>query len=132
MRIFVYGTLKRGLSNHGHMAGQQFITVARTLPHYRLADCRGYPGMYPVREGGLAIAGEIWEVDERGRAKLDILEDVALGMYALEPVALQPVPDAPTSAGNAEAGETVFTYIYKWPVSGLPDAGDEWREGGKA
>jgi gamma-glutamylaminecyclotransferase len=121
MRLFVYGTLKRGLSNHGWMAGQQFIAEARTAPGYRMVDCGGYPGMFPVKLGGVSIQGEIWEVDEAGRQKLDILEDVEGGEYALEPVQLM---DADGGADGVM--DPVYTYIYKWSVVGMRNAGTEW------
>jgi gamma-glutamylaminecyclotransferase len=121
MRIFVYGTLKRGLSNHGWMAGQQFIAEARTAPEYRMVDCGGYPGMFPVKLGGASIQGEIWEVDEAGKKKLDVLEDVEGGEYALEPVQLM---DA--NAATDGVMDPVYTYIYKWSVVGMRNAGTEW------
>jgi gamma-glutamylaminecyclotransferase len=121
MRIFVYGTLKRGLCNHGWMAGQQFIAEARTAPEYRMVDCGGYPGMFPVKLGGASIQGEIWEVDEAGRQKLDVLEDVEGGEYALEPVQLMDA-DAATDG----VMDPVYTYIYKWSVVGMRNAGTEW------
>lgn len=126
MRIFVYGTLKRGLSNHGWISDQQFISEACTAPIYRMYDCGGFPGMVPVEQNGLSILGEIWEVDEAGRTKLDILEDVEGGEYALEPVKLAAPADAPAPAGGVIHPIPVFTYIYKRPVLGMPDAGVEW------
>ncbi|MFZ4765639.1 MAG: gamma-glutamylcyclotransferase family protein [Roseimicrobium sp.] len=117
LSIFVYGTLKSGLSNHRWLAGQQLLGEARTKPCYRMFDCGGYPGMVRVAQGGVAISGEVWLVDVPGRVKLDILEDVALGAYALEPVALE-----------EPFAKEVFTYLYRWSVSGLRDAGSDWRE----
>jgi gamma-glutamylaminecyclotransferase len=117
-RIFVYGTLKRGLSNHRHLAGQHFVGEARTAPVYRMVDCGGFPGMFGVGEDGVSVRGEVWEVDEACRAQLDLLEDVDRGMYALEPVSL---------LGPFEH-EAVKTYVYLWPVGGFTDAGEEWRE----
>jgi len=117
-RLFIYGTLKRGLSNSHYMEGQRFVAEAKTKPVYRMVDCGGYPGMFSVKDGGVSIKGEIWEVDEPGREKLDILEDVAAGLYKLETVELEPPFD----------DEPVLTYIYAWPVTGRPDVGAEWRE----
>ncbi len=117
-RIFVYGTLKRGLSNAHYLSGQRFIGEARTEAHYRMVDAGGYPGMYRVEENGLSIQGEIWEVDETCRKQLDVLEDVAVGLYAVEPITLlAPYDDAP-----------VNTYLYRWSILGREDAGDCWRE----
>ena len=65
--VFVYGTLKRGLSNHGWLRGQTFEGEARTVPRYRMFDLGGYPGMVLADEGeGGAIEGEVWAVDEEG------------------------------------------------------------------
>jgi gamma-glutamylcyclotransferase (GGCT)/AIG2-like uncharacterized protein YtfP len=122
MRIFVYGTLKRGLSNHGWMAGQQFIAEARTEPVYRMYDFGGFPGMVPMAQDGVSILGEIWEVDESGRKKLDILEDVEGGEYTLELVRLA---DADPGTGGEE--EPIYTYLYRWSVVGRRDAGTDWR-----
>lgn len=118
MRIFVYGTLKRGCSNHAHLSGQQFVREAVTAPRYRLVDCGGYPGMVPAEDAGTSVKGEVWEVDERGLEVLDLLEDVAVGLYAVERVSLL----------GGDAAEDVYTYIYKWSVEGLPDVGSEWVE----
>jgi gamma-glutamylcyclotransferase (GGCT)/AIG2-like uncharacterized protein YtfP len=125
MRIFVYGTLKRGLSNHGWMAGQQFIAEARTEPVYRMVDCGGYPGMFPVEKDGVSIQGEIWEVDDAGRTKLDVLESVEEGEYALEQVQLQTLGRDDFS-GVMKHSTPVFTYIYKGPLQEKPETGTDW------
>lgn len=117
-RIFVYGTLKRGLGNSHYLTGQRFIGEARTEPHYRMVDAGGYPGMYQVDEGGLSIHGEVWEVDKACREKLNVLEDVVVGLYTVEPVRLLAPYDQ----------EPVTTYIYRWPIIGREDAGDCWTE----
>jgi gamma-glutamylaminecyclotransferase len=119
-RIFVYGTLKRGLSNHRFMAGQRFLGEATTAPVYRMVDCGGFPGMFSVEKDGLGIRGEVWEVDDACRKQLDVLEDVEEGMYALRPAALLP----PFATGD------VCTYVYEWPTAGKRDVGEEWREDG--
>ncbi len=118
-RLFVYGSLKRGLSNHCYLAGQRFIAEARTQPAYRMVNYGGYPGMFPVENDGVSIAGEVWEVDEPCRKRLDVLEDVERGMYALERVKLLPPFDK---------AREVKTYLYRWPIEGCPDAGVEWKE----
>lgn len=119
-RIFVYGTLKRGFSNSHYLQGQRFLGECRTAPRYRMVDAGGYPGMYEVGpdESGVAVAGEVWEVDADCRRELDLLEDVAVGLYELAEVHL----DGPFR----EPG--VKTYLYRWSILGRPDAGDDWRE----
>lgn len=116
--VFVYGTLKRGLSNHGWMRGQTFVDEAVTEPRYRMHDLGGYPGMVEVPDG-LAIEGEVWEVDEAGLQRLNVLEGVDAGEYALVPVALQPPWDQ----------RGVLGYLYLLPVAGCRDCGTRWVEG---
>lgn len=73
-RIFVYGTLKRGLSNHTLIAGSRFVGPAATTERFRMiAD--SFPVLLSFPEG-LAVAGELYEVDTETRARLDHLERV--------------------------------------------------------
>ena len=117
-RIFVYGTLKRGLSNSGYMRGQTFVAEARTEPVYRLYEFGGYPGMVPAETDGISILGEIYDIDPECRARLDELEDVAHGTYELVTARLLP----------PFADQGITTYLYRLDITGKPDAGDEWRE----
>ena len=111
-RVFVYGTLKRGGENHSWIAGQQFVSLAKTRSVYRMFDLGGYPGM--VRENqGLSIDGELWEVDAAGLARLDVLEDVAGGEYERVEIEL-------------EGGEAAEGYLYLREVSGRRDCGPCW------
>lgn len=115
-RIFVYGTLKRGESNHGWLMGQRFAGLAMTRPVYRMYDAGGYPGLVKDVENGVSIQGEVWEVDAECLARLDELEDVAGGEYVREAVELV----APFDAGDVQA--------YRWqrPIQGLRDVGACW------
>lgn len=113
--VFVYGTLKRGRENHGWIEKQRFIAEARTKPLYRLFDLGGYPGMIRS-EDGTAIAGEVWEVDEPGLAKLDVLEDTDGGEYERVPVEL---------AGEF-ADQRVEGYLYLRSIEGRRDVGACW------
>ncbi|MDZ4405577.1 gamma-glutamylcyclotransferase family protein [Prosthecobacter sp.] len=110
-RIFVYGTLKRGRENHHWLAGQRFIAEARTKPVYRLFDMGGYPGM-TRDDNGAAVEGEIWEVDEGGLARLDVLEDIEGGEYERVMIEIE--------------GDRVEGYLYLRSVDGRPDAGANW------
>ena len=113
--IFVYGTLKRGLSRSEALRGQHFIGEARTAPNYRMVDCGGYPGLVE-RTPGLVIEGELWQVNGRCLEQLDEIEGVAFGLYRRQPVLLQ----APHNAEGAHA------YFYARSVSGLRDCGTRW------
>jgi len=114
--VFVYGTLKRGGENHGWIERQRFVAEARTLPLYRLYDLGGYPGMVRVPQQGLSIEGEVWEVDETGLAKLDILEDTEGGEYERVPVPM---------LGDF-AGRYVEGYIYLRSIEDRRDVGACW------
>jgi gamma-glutamylaminecyclotransferase len=116
MLLFLYGTLKRGGSNHAYMHGQRFLGEASTVPKYKLYDLGGYPGMVAADAGGVSITGEIWEMDEDGLARLDELEDIEGGEYAREGLTLLP----PYAHLQVEA------YRYLLPVAGFRDLGTSW------
>lgn len=116
--LFVYGTLKRGGSNHPFLAGQRFLGHARTGPGYVLYNLGGYPGLVPAPGAHDAVQGEVWAVDPAALADIDDLEGVDQGLYRREPVNLV-----------AEfAGEPVQTYVYALSVEGRPVLGGAWRE----
>lgn len=114
--IFVYGTLKRGLSNHSHLAGQRFVSEARTRPVYRLFDLGGYPGMVWAAEDGLPVEGEIWEIDDICLQALDRLEDIESGEYERTSITLAPPFDH----------EKIEGYLYLRTVTGQFDVGSVW------
>jgi len=115
MRIFVYGTLKRGHRLHHHLAGQCFVGQARTRPEYRLVNCGWYPALIESSPGR-SIDGEVWEVSGETLECLDEVEGVSNGLYIRRVIALQaPFDDAP-----------VMTYFYLQSIDGLSDCGDEW------
>ncbi|MDB6092963.1 MAG: hypothetical protein JWM32_525 [Verrucomicrobia bacterium] len=117
--VFVYGTLKRGGSNHNFLAPQAFVGVTRTRPGFRLYELDGYPGMVadPIDTEG--VAGEVWSVDPAGLAKLDWLEGVSEGLYRREPIPLL----APF------AGQSVEAYLYARDISGRPALGSDYDIG---
>ncbi len=109
--LFVYGTLQGGGSNHGQLAGQRWVSAARTSPVYRLYALDGYPGMVASdRDDGLAVPGEIWAVDAACLARLDQFEGVGEGLYVRAPVQLA----TPERAA-------VQTYLYLRSITGRPE-----------
>lgn len=116
IRLFVYGTLKRGDVRAGFLNGQAFIRVAQTEPKYRLFNVGTYPALVeaqPIGVEGLAIQGELWEVDRACLARLDLEEGVDEGLYERRDVEL-------CGLGRALA------YFYLRSVEGLPDCGERW------
>lgn len=72
-RVFVYGTLKRGESNHRLLARSRFVGVATTEPRFRLLEA--YGGAYPYLVAGQqSIRGEVYEIDGGTLYSLDRLE----------------------------------------------------------
>lgn len=122
MLLFLYGTLKRGGSNHRFMAGQRFVGTAATQPCYSLFDLGGYPGMVGASPGaGRSIDGEVWEVDAAALARLDVLEDIENGEYIREPILLD----------SAWLGPEVQGYRFLLSVAGCPDLGSSWPVEGR-
>ncbi len=65
MILFVNGTLMRGLALHENLAGAEFLGEAWTTPCYRIHSIGDrHPGMYEVASGGVAVAGELYEVPD--------------------------------------------------------------------
>ena len=114
--IFVYGTLKRGGSNHALLAAEKFIGPARTAPGFRLWSLGDYPGMTAHAADRDGVTGEVWSVGDNTLARLDELEGLAEGLYRRERVPL---------LGEFAAAE-VEVYLYARSVAGRADLGAEW------
>lgn len=71
MRLFVYGTLKRGYFNNSQMVydGAEFIGPYVTEPEFDLFSLGGFPAMVP---GTHRVYGELWEINSI--LPFDILE----------------------------------------------------------
>jgi len=117
--VFVYGTLKRGLSNHSFLAGQAFLGEASTCPGYALYDAGGYPGMVADAGARAGISGEVWSVDAACLGRLDALEGTAEGLYRREAV--------PLAAPFAD--RVVEAYLFLGGVEGRARLGTDWTEG---
>ncbi len=71
MQFFICGSALRGQPDHGNLGGATFVREAKTKPIYRLHSVRDqHPGIYEVAEGGIAIAGEIYELTDEQHAAL--------------------------------------------------------------
>jgi hypothetical protein len=81
LNLAVNGTLMRGLELNGNLlnVGATFVRETTTEPIYRLwsIDDR-YPAMVRVREGGAAIAVEVWSVPVAGLATILLQEPPGL------------------------------------------------------
>lgn len=72
IKLFVYGTLKKGYSNHRALEGAKFIGNCKTLPLYRMIDFGGFPGVLP--KGNTAITGEMYLVSHQQMKRIDLIE----------------------------------------------------------
>ena len=71
MLFFICGSALRGQPDHGNLTGARFVREAKTKPKYRLHSVRDqHPGIYEVAEGGIAIAGEVYEMTDAEHAHL--------------------------------------------------------------
>ncbi|MHA2939220.1 gamma-glutamylcyclotransferase family protein [Vibrio sp. RC27] len=73
--VFVYGTLRRGESNHYLLEHSEFLGKVQTQPLFSLYDLGEYPGAI---EGDAAIIGEVYQVNETTLEALDRLEEVPI------------------------------------------------------
>ena len=116
-RIFVYGTLKRGGSNHALLTGQRFLGAVRTPPGFTLYSLGDYPGMVRDPTDIAGVLGELWAVDSACLQRLDELEGVPEGLY--ERVTLKLAPPF--------ADQPVETYLYLGRLEGRASLGEEFK-----
>jgi gamma-glutamylcyclotransferase (GGCT)/AIG2-like uncharacterized protein YtfP len=116
--IFVYGTLRRGCSNHSFLDGQAYVGPAETEPGFALYALDGYPGMVAGADNAAIVSGEVWSVDDACLARLDELEGTDEGMYVREAVPLRPPFE----------GRRVEAYLYLLGVDGRARLGNSWSE----
>jgi gamma-glutamylcyclotransferase (GGCT)/AIG2-like uncharacterized protein YtfP len=104
-KVFVYGTLRRGGSNHFRLDGAEFLTTGEIIG--RLYRIDWYPGLVldPV---GDDILGEVYTLDLEILANLDRYEGLAAGDH--EGSEYRRVLTTVTS----DAGETFTAWVWEW------------------
>jgi len=75
-RVFVYGTLRQGGSNHFRMAGGRFVGSGHV--NGRLYRIDWYPGLMLDPDAGL-VTGEVFDVTEEQLHQLDVFEGLSAG-----------------------------------------------------
>ena len=81
-KVFVYGTLKRGLGNHHLLKDSRFLGVGYTGPRFVMLG-GGFPVLVWPKGAGPRqrhVSGELYEVDDATMKRLDQLEAVG-SMY---------------------------------------------------
>jgi gamma-glutamylcyclotransferase (GGCT)/AIG2-like uncharacterized protein YtfP len=96
IRIFVYGTLRKGECRHYLLEDSQFIGYARAKG-YLLYNIGAYPGMV---EGDGKVVGEVYEIPETLFEKLDWVEGVP-DLFRRELIEV-----------TLENGQTISAYAY--------------------
>ncbi|MEM1296559.1 MAG: gamma-glutamylcyclotransferase family protein [Verrucomicrobiota bacterium] len=115
--LFVYGSLKRGFSNHFFLLEAQWVGEANTESSYRMFDYGGFPAVIRDEEQGYSIRGELWKIDDTCLSQIDVLEGVDSGLYERSTTLLE-VP--------WDQKEDVIMYLYLQTTKGLPDVGGQW------
>jgi len=114
--VFVYGTLKRGGTNHSLLVGQRYLGDVLTRTGYTLYSMGDYPGMVRTPDDTSGVSGELWSVDDDCLAELDRLEGIDEGLYERSDILLAPNPWA----------RSAQSYLYLRPHHGLPAIGPYW------
>jgi len=71
MHFFICGSALRGQPDHKNLGDARFVREAKTAPRYRLHSVRDqHPGIYEVAEGGISIAGELYDFTPEQHAHL--------------------------------------------------------------
>jgi gamma-glutamylaminecyclotransferase len=74
IRVFVYGSLKEGFSNHSVLNGATFVDQATLDGGYRMVSLGAFPGVIKDDLVDRVITGEVYAVDAQGLSGLDMLE----------------------------------------------------------
>ena len=98
MKVFVYGTLKRGYGNHRVIS--PFVTTEpqqQTLRGFKMIDLGAFPAIIPDEGNRGVIHGEVYDVPDEALGPLDTLEGYPI-LYNRTTV-------------NTEEGENVLVYF---------------------
>jgi gamma-glutamylaminecyclotransferase len=79
IKLFVYGTLKRGFPLHAvGLSGQRFVGMYRTVVNYPMVVAGPWftPMMLNEPGRGLRVYGELYEVENSRLAALDAIEHI--------------------------------------------------------
>lgn len=71
-KVFVYGTLKQGHSNHSLLSTARLLGEYTTPPEYTMYSLSAFPAV--SLKGCTPIVGEVYEVDTPTFERLDMLE----------------------------------------------------------
>ena len=109
-RVFVYGTLRRGGSNHHRMAGASWLGEAKVRG--RLYAVTWYPALR-LDDTADWVQGDVFEMDDETLASLDAFEGDEYERVSVEPVM--------TDARMAWDDDVTMAWMWQWrgSVDGL-------------
>jgi gamma-glutamylcyclotransferase (GGCT)/AIG2-like uncharacterized protein YtfP len=88
MKIFVYGTLKKGGILHKHMEGARFIKDKKIKGYVLyLAPDEKYPLIYATGDHNDVVVGELWKINKQIKHVLDGYE----GSYMMKKLLRLPI-----------------------------------------
>ena len=124
MKLFIYGTIKRGQCRADVMRGQKFLGSVKLVPMYKMFNLGQFPALVkvPGLDNGPMIEGELWEVDEDCIRRLDMIEG-APSFYRRQEVQV-----AGNLAGQEDESLYVESYLYQGDISDLEDVGVSWDD----
>jgi allophanate hydrolase len=73
-RFLIYGTFMRGQPGHANLEGAEYLGAVETAPRYRLWEVDGRWPALIEDDGGVAIAGELYEIAPEHVARLAEVE----------------------------------------------------------
>jgi gamma-glutamylcyclotransferase (GGCT)/AIG2-like uncharacterized protein YtfP len=73
LRVFVYGSLRRGEAAAGLLEDARFLGEHVTEPRFTMFDLGEYPAV--IAQGTSSITGEVYEIDATLLARLDRYEE---------------------------------------------------------
>lgn len=116
VRMFVNGQGMSGGELSDAFAGGRFVGEVRTAARYRFFSFRDvFPGLLPVREGGWAVPGEIYEVS---------YADLREGLLPREPAELE------LSVIELADGRGSLSMVCRRDPTGLPGVTEITEPGG--
>jgi gamma-glutamylcyclotransferase (GGCT)/AIG2-like uncharacterized protein YtfP len=116
--VFVYGTLRRGGSNHFRMAGAEFISSGTITGRMYRIDW--YPGLV-LDPAGDEIHGEAYSVGPELLSALDVFEGLSAGeMEGSEYRRVQ-------TTVMKQDSQTISAWVWEW--LGMVEEGQRIRDG---
>ncbi len=112
--VFVYGSLKRGFSNHAYLRGAEYLGKAHTVSRaYRMQSAGAYPVVYDTRPStnGNKIRGELFACSAGHIVGIDFLEGNP-ELYRREEIHVVLEDYAPTMSKGFRGREVVKAWTY--------------------